>query len=110
MKRWLLPFELIDMVRQFFATVTVALARLGVTRSHGQRILVVLVACLIVATALRATIAYGPVVVAASLIVGGLLGQRDIRGWFIDPDTDTLQEDAVVAEAERALADSATPR
>jgi len=108
MKRWLLPFELVDMVRRFFAAVKVALSRLGLTRPHCQRILVAFVACLVVATALRATVAYGPAVVVASLIVGGMVGQRDIRGWFVKPtdtDTDTLHQEAVVAEVERVLAE-----
>jgi len=109
--RWILPVEIRDMVLRFIASIKVALARLGLTRPHCQRILCVLVVCLIGATALRATLAYGVAVVVASLVVGGLLAQRDIRSWFAKPTEDeALRESEAVAEVERMLAEATTPR
>jgi len=111
MKRWLLPFELIDMVVRFFAAVKVAVQRLGLTRPQCQRTLCVLVVCLVVVTALRATLAYGVAVVVASLVVGGLLAQRDIRSWFVKPaEGEALRESEAVAEVERVLAEAIPPR
>jgi len=111
MKRWLLPFELIDMILRFFAVVTVAFRRLGLTQQHCQRILCVLVVCLVIVTALRATMAYGAAVVVASLVVGGLLAQRDIRSWFAKPtEGEALRKSEAVAEVERVLAEATPPR
>lgn len=108
--RWALPLALAGIVTEGVDIVRASLERLGHDKAGRARLVFVLAACVAVATLVRATTLYGPVVVVGALVIGGLLARRDVASWFacdVTPQIGDAEERvAAVTEAKRVLAEA----
>ncbi len=100
--RWALPLALAGIVTEGVAVVRASLERLGHDKAGRARLAFVVVVCVAVATLVRATALYGPVVVVGALAVGGLLARNDLGAlWGERHGVASEGETVVIDLAER---------